>query len=528
MAFLTGLVTGLASSVDDQLKKDMLRTQERADGMYQYHVTRRRADEERAKKESKEIEDTLKNLASLVSGTEQEKIDKAYELYVEGGGSVKEAQEFYKELKLNKRAGKDIDAIMQFKGLGTTGTLPEYVRDFVTPVSGPSFSETEGEGVGLYGALFKPDLTSQVRKKVEADAPLGEQTERALRSTGVDVDYSQLISAEDYARKKVKEEQEDITFDMSVEGFKKRMEKLDQDIELATDNFNLAKEKFENSKKTEADRLAFEKEKFSYDKTIRDKQLDIAVAREARDAAAEAGQIQITNLTIEQKQIAIRKAKLAPTYSTFEQMVVASTEELAILEAKTFKSEKDKRRMEVLGATIQRALDGIGKIEIAEGAGTTDAGLEFSKRSLDSIYNNQFKKEMEAIGLYDSVNDKVKTITEGTKVQYFNGTSNAIDNMRNQFTDDQLKIMGLSKFLEAQEITLDEKVDAYIQQQVNKENNPKIKVEQRSTQGGPILVDKATVEENEKAGKYDVGDIIAYRTSRGTTSYFLYTGQVLL
>ena len=88
--------------------------------------------------------------------------------------------------------------------------------------------------------------------------------------------------------------------------------------------------------------------------------------------------------------------------------------------------------------------------------------------------------------------------------------------------------MGLSKFLEAQEITLDEKVDAYIQQQVNKENNPKIKVEQRSTQGGPILVDKATVEENEKAGKYDVGDIIAYRTSRGTTSYFLYTGQVLL
>ena len=184
--------------------------------------------------------------------------------------------------------------------------------------------------------------------------------------------------------------------------------------------------------------------------------------------------------------------------------------------------------MEVLGATIQRALEGIGKIEIAEGAGTTDAGIEFSKRSLDGIYNSQFKKEMEAIGLYDSVNDKVKTITEGKKVQYFNGTMNAIRNMRNQFTDDQLKVMGLGKYIEAQQITLDEKIDAYIQEQVSKENNPKIKVEQRSAQGGPILIDKATVQENEKAGKYSVGDIIAYRTNRGTTSYFLYTGQGLL
>jgi len=524
MAFLTGLVTGLASSADDQLKKDMLRTQERIDGMAQYRVTRRRAEQERQQKEEREIQKSLGNLASLVDGD----IDKAYELFVEGGGNVEGANEFYKELKVNQRAGKDINAIMTFKGLNKTGTLQDYVRDFVTPISTLPISDDEAPAAGLYGALFKPDTRKKVMAQVEEAAPLGEQTERALRSTGVDVDYSQLISAEDYARKKVKEEQEDITFDMSVEGFEKRMKKLDQDIELATDNFNLAKEKFENSKKTEADRLAFEREKFNYDKTIRDKQLDIAVAREERDAAAEAGQIQITNLTIEQKQIANRKAKLAPTYATFEQMVVGSTEELAVLEAKTFKTEKDKRRMEVLGATIQRALDGIGKIEIAEGAGTTDAGIEFSKRSLDSIYKTQFKNEMEAIGLYDSVNDKVKTITEGTKVQYFNGTMNAIRNMRNQFTDDQLKVMGLGKYIEAQEITLYEKIDAYIQQQVSKENNPKIKVEQRSTQGGPILIDKETAQENEKAGKYAVGDIIAYRTNRGTTNYLLYTGQGLL
>jgi hypothetical protein len=524
MAFLTGLVTGLASSVDDRLKKDMLRTQERIDGMAQYRVTRRRAEQERQQKEEKEVEKSLKNLASLVDGD----VDKAYQLFVEGGANVDGANEFYKELKLNQRAGKNIDSIMNFQGISNTGTLRDYVRDFVTPISALPISDDEAPAAGLYGALFKPDTRKKVMTQVEEAAPLGEQTERALRSTGVDVDYSQLISAEDYERKKVKEEQEDKTFDMSVEGFEKRIEKLDQDIDLAQKNYDLAQDKFDNSKKTEADRLAFEKEKFSYDQTIRNKQIDIAVARETRDAAAEAGQIRTTELTIEQLEIKNRKDKLAPTYATFEAMVVGNTEELNRLKNKRNPTSKEQFRIKVLEETIQRALDGIEDIEIAEGAGTVDAGIEFSKRSLDSIYKTQFKNEMEAIGLYDSVNDKVKKITEGKSVEYFNGTANAINNMKNQFTENQLKYMGLKKYIEAQQITLDEKIDAYVQEQVNKEGNTKVKVEQVTTQGGPQLVDKATVQQNEQAGKYNVGDIIAYRTNRGTTNYFLYTGQALL
>ena len=52
MSFATGFVTGLAKSVDDQLKNDMLRTQKRMDGMEQYRITRGRADIEREQKES--------------------------------------------------------------------------------------------------------------------------------------------------------------------------------------------------------------------------------------------------------------------------------------------------------------------------------------------------------------------------------------------------------------------------------------------------------------------------------------------
>ena len=59
MSFFTGLVTGLAKSVDDNLKKDMQRTQDRIDGMAQYRITRRRAKLEQQDKEKAELRDVL-------------------------------------------------------------------------------------------------------------------------------------------------------------------------------------------------------------------------------------------------------------------------------------------------------------------------------------------------------------------------------------------------------------------------------------------------------------------------------------
>ena len=54
MSFATGFITGLAKSVDESLKKDMQRTQDRIDGMAQYRITRRRAELERKAKEKEE------------------------------------------------------------------------------------------------------------------------------------------------------------------------------------------------------------------------------------------------------------------------------------------------------------------------------------------------------------------------------------------------------------------------------------------------------------------------------------------
>ena len=92
MGFATGFITGLAKSVDDNLKKDMQRTQDRIDGMAQYRITRRRAELERKDKEKEELRDTLTNLASLVGGD----IDKAAQIYKGAGGTISSANEFFK------------------------------------------------------------------------------------------------------------------------------------------------------------------------------------------------------------------------------------------------------------------------------------------------------------------------------------------------------------------------------------------------------------------------------------------------
>ena len=54
----------------------MERSQERAEGMAQYRITRRRAEIERQEKEKRELKETLGNLASLVDGD----VDKAAQL----------------------------------------------------------------------------------------------------------------------------------------------------------------------------------------------------------------------------------------------------------------------------------------------------------------------------------------------------------------------------------------------------------------------------------------------------------------
>ena len=181
MSFATGFVTGLAKSVDSQLKNDMLRTQKRMDGMEQYRVTRRRAEEDRVKKDRREVNDVFKNLASLVDGD----MFKAKQLFEAGGGTVSGATSFYKDLKESQaNLGKNFDinkAVTLSSELRPEGvTDQDFINNYVRGVT--KFNQGKMEGSGLL-KLFGGDFAKQVDRRVDQSAPIETEDKFGLIKT---------------------------------------------------------------------------------------------------------------------------------------------------------------------------------------------------------------------------------------------------------------------------------------------------------------------------------------------------------
>ena len=181
MSFATGFVTGLAKSVDSQLKNDMLRTQKRMDGMEQYRVTSRRAEEDRVKKDRREVNDVFKNLASLVDGD----MFKAKQLFEAGGGTVSGATSFYKDLKESQaNLGKNFDinkAVTLSSELRPEGvTDQDFINNYVRGVT--KFNQGKMEGSGLL-KLFGGDFAKQVDRRVDQSAPIETEDKFGLIKT---------------------------------------------------------------------------------------------------------------------------------------------------------------------------------------------------------------------------------------------------------------------------------------------------------------------------------------------------------
>ena len=199
MSFATGFLTGLAKSVDDNLKKDMQRTQDRIDGMAQYRITRRRAELERKDKEKEELRETLLNLSSLVDGD----IDKAAQIYKGVGGTVSSANEFFKVASLSKRTLKDFDISKAFDFATENApqgmTISQYLDNFTTSVKKLPVSDDEVPVSGLYGALFKPKSGEQIMKQVESTAPLPTEAEK-FAVPAAKIDYNNFLEAKQFEK----------------------------------------------------------------------------------------------------------------------------------------------------------------------------------------------------------------------------------------------------------------------------------------------------------------------------------------
>jgi len=199
MSFFSGLVTGLAKSVDDQLKSDILRTQKRMDGMEQYRVTRRRTELEREAADTKKVKEAIQNLSQFVDGD----MWKATQLYATGGSTLSGANKLYDVLDKNRAAlGADfkIDEVVS----GLNATRPEgiseadYIANFI---EGAKVIKSQGEmkGSGLLAA-FGGDFGKTVDKRVEEQAPISESKYGILTVPTGQVNYDKLIERQKYKK----------------------------------------------------------------------------------------------------------------------------------------------------------------------------------------------------------------------------------------------------------------------------------------------------------------------------------------
>lgn len=490
MSFLTGLITGAATSIDDQLKKDMERSQERAEGMAQYRITRRRAEIERQEKEKRELKETLGNLASLVDGD----IDKAAQLYKAGGGNIAGANELYQELLKNKQANVDISTAIGFaESTAPEGTtMQDYISRFVTPITKLPVAKGEVKGAGLYGALFKPDLSGRVRQQVEEAAPLPAQEAADLDVQMATIDRSGFLSAKEAGRAERAEERLEKRFGMDMKSAQAQLDNADRNYQLALKRFN------EDKSNTKVE------QELARARDARDaRRLDLAVAKAEQEAEDAVLTRELTGLTIEDRRLELDKKRNAPEFATFELMLVSAEENLARATSPEEIMIYEKQRA--------HAIKGLADIERAKDTSAGVATSVFSKQSVDSIINAEIKRQLEPVGLVKDIEGELEYMLEGNEVQFFDRMTRAIDNVEQRVAgiDDSQ----MTNTIKSQRKSLQEDKGAYIKKQIDGGVTP------RQAGNAEGAVSKAFT------STLGPGDIVEYTNKQGATVRRIWTGS---
>ena len=204
MSFATGFITGLAKSVDEQLKKDMERTQDRIQGMAQYRVTRRRADIERKDKDKEELRETILRLSNLVGGD----TNKGIQIYKSVGGNISDANKFYEKVYRSKENLEDFDISKAIEftdfnlpaGVDKGDFLNNFIDGSIKYQSAIPAKDTDVAG-GLYTALFKPKIGEQIMKQADAQAPIPKNKEFDTFIPGAKINFNQFMEAKEYKKK---------------------------------------------------------------------------------------------------------------------------------------------------------------------------------------------------------------------------------------------------------------------------------------------------------------------------------------
>tara|TARA_X000001388_G_scaffold933_3_gene1172 strand:+ start:2259 stop:3848 length:1590 start_codon:yes stop_codon:yes gene_type:complete len=413
MSFLRGLITGAATSIDDQLKKDMERSQERAEGMAQYRITRRRAEIERQEKEKRELKETLGNLATLVDGD----VDKAAQLYKAGGGNIAGANALFTELKKNADAGKDINTAITFaEARAEPGQMTDYINQFITPIS--KLPPVAGvKGAGLYGAMFKPDLSARVQEQVDEAAPLPAQEARDMDVQMATIDRTGFLAAQEAQR-----EEKRFELEVAAAGRDATLDDINQKrLRQAMDIAKAAEERAGKQFASDAEQREVENARAEVEALQRQ-------ARLIQEAEAHVLAMRKDKLNIKKTELEIAKEEDHPQFKDFEDQAVYAAQKLAMADL-TEEEREDYQKL--YDSAIEGAVAYANATETK--ASGTAANAVFSKQSLDSIVQGAAKFELDMVPS-QSIGDKIKYTIDGNEAAYYGGMARALKTVENRLT----------------------------------------------------------------------------------------------
>ena len=504
MTFFLGLVEGAAKAVDTQLRKDMDRTQERIDGMAQYRITRRRTELERKEKDKKELRDVLDSLAAFTDGDQ----DKAIQLYNSAGKTIAGGKDLAAELLANRKAGKDVGASITFAEAGAEpGNFTDFIKRNVTPVSVLPTMEGEMKASGLAG-MFGRDIRKEVMQQVGEAAPIPEveMPKGEGRTAVAKIDRSGFLAAEEAAEVKKERQRTEEKYGLEISGMELAQERTQQSMDLA----EKAEKRAERLESENADQRDIDNARAIAADMRAEANLALARQRAYRESKASITSQELAGLKIEEKRLAIEKAKNAPQFATYEAMLVANDQKVAKLSAisEAERTPEQNRDLTEASAIVEHALEGIRKSAAAES--TESYTPSFSKQSIDSIINNSIKRQLEPVGLITDIEGRIEYNIGGNEIQYFDRMSTALDNV-------ELRIGGINdaqmdNALKGERDSLAKDVAKYINARQD------IAVPQASKQA---IIDGAN------KGEYAPGSILSYQVNN-QTKFALFTGGQLI
>ena len=238
---------GVAKSLDDRLKDNIKRTNDRSERIREYHVTRGQRKQEEFEKEQKELGEVLETLsnymdkAGITIPEGMTKADFAAQLYKFGGGTITDGKKLIADLDEHYKKKGDIKGLIDQASLVTKGKgFGDYVNNFVRrPETMIKVPDNLKGGVGF---LKDVDITKGISEEMSTMFGDTKQADK-FDVSGLTLDRSKMVTAESFA---MEEQMKKLTIEQKIADIAETKRKAG--IENAWSNAELMRNINENSK----------------------------------------------------------------------------------------------------------------------------------------------------------------------------------------------------------------------------------------------------------------------------------------